>query len=1031
MYRFEKNYHQDPSLFRVGALPDRCYYIPCASREEALRGDREHSSRLLLLNGLWKFRYYDALRKLDLDPESPIDDGDGSGFEQIPVPSVWQNYGYDHHHYTNSAYPFPYDPPYVPADNPCGLYQRHFSLEKRAGECYTLHFEGVDSCFYLYVNHRFAGYGQVSHCTNAFDITGLVQDGENTLTVLVLKWCDGSYLEDQDKFRMSGIFRDVYLLKRPENHIWDYTVQTFLEKDAARVSLDIFPMGELPAGEILLLDADGSVAVQTALASHAELLLTHPRLWNAETPNLYTLLLVTPQEVIPDLVGVREVSVKEGVLLLNGSPIKLKGVNRHDSYPDTGYTASKEQLLTDLRLMKEHNINAIRTSHYPNAPEMVRLCSQYGFYLMDEADVESHGVIAANPPPSLESYDLLAADPRFAAAFLDRVQRMVHRDKNAPSVLCWSMGNESGYGPNISQAAYWTKRCDPTRLVHYESMYGSLERAKEWDVDCLDVYADMYNSVESIERHFLREEPTQLPVTPEAYYAIPNHRNMAKDRRKKPLIMSEYAHAMGNGPGDLEDYWQLFYREDTIAGGFVWEWCDHAPIRGEKDGRPLYGYGGDFGDYPNAGNFCMDGLVYPDRTPHTGLKELKNVLRPIRASWQDGKLFLTSHWDYREGGQMAQIQWTLEEDGQQTAQGLLKDFALPPRGSCSLDLPLPTAGKGIRSRYLLLRYLLKADDGLLKAGHDLGFDQLELPLPLPEEERPGSSRSRLPDPEVLQDPERFQIAGAGFSYTFDRSTGIFSSLCQSGQELLVRPMEYNIMRAPIDNDRNLLSLWSAYGIDRAFPRVYSSEIQLRHHLVTVRAEIGLCAVTLSNLMQIHAVYTIDTEGRITAELECSVLPSLPDLPRFGVRLFLPSEVQNCSYFGYGPYESYIDKHHHTWLSRFTSTASQMFEDYIKPQENSSHYGCRDLSVTDGAGGLLFCSDTPFSFSFMEYTQEELAVKGHRDELEKAGCNVLCLDYRMGGLGSASCGEPINPRYAFTEKAFVFRFAIQPLKRPFE
>ncbi|MDR1438573.1 MAG: hypothetical protein LBJ10_00720, partial [Clostridiales bacterium] len=671
-------YHEDPSTLHVGCEPPRAYYVPFESKEAALSGRREDSKRFLPLSGDWRFRYCasphevgDAFWDCALGAPAPgIGQPGGSapgcgaspvggadGFASIKVPGCWQTQGYDRHQYTNVKYPIPCDPPFVPDENPCGAYAREFELSAGdAGGRLYLNFEGVDSCFYLWVNGHFAGYSQVSHSTSEFDITGLAREGRNTVAALVLKWCDGTYLEDQDKLRMSGIFRDAYILARPAGHVRDLSVETKLAGDlsSAEISLALEwaedaggragdagaacgewagtgDAGGRRAGSAAgaktatcaLLDPSGrEIASRQGARGGAAFTVGAPLLWSAESPNLYTLVIDTGDEAISQPVGIRRVEAKGGVLYLNNANIKLKGVNRHDSDPVTGCAISEGQLLRDLALMKRHNVNAIRTSHYPNAPWAYQLYDRLGFYVIGESDIESHGAMAiygAKCEGSYfeltgkdHSYGAFCFDERFGEAMLDRVRRNVISNRNSPSVIMWSLGNESGYGPNLERAAAWARAYDPSRLVHYEGSIAEMDGHSN-DVSSIGVYSRMYAPVEAIEKYF------------------------GERMLSKPFIQCEFAHAMGNGPGDLEDYYRLIYKHDGFAGGFVWEWCDHAAYMGRTaDGRDKYFYGGDFGEFPHDGNFCMDGLVYPDRRPHTGLLELKNAARPLRALRYDG-----------------------------------------------------------------------------------------------------------------------------------------------------------------------------------------------------------------------------------------------------------------------------------------------------------------------------------------------------------------------------------------------------------
>ena len=604
-------YYEDLEILHENTMPARSYYIPASKRMDDLVEHREQSDRIQFLNGIWKFRYYDSI--YNVKEAFYKGEFDADGYADMKVPGLWQNAGYDSHQYTNIKYPFPFDPPYVPQDNPCGAYVYDFEYTKdiKAPKAF-LNFEGVDSCFYVWINGEYVGYSQVSHATSEFDVTELVKEGKNRIAVLVLKWCDGSYLEDQDKFRMSGIFRDVYILKRPENAIRDYRITTQLETEKATVNIQVEYTKNIETN-IILEDKNGAIIATGSIRENGSVKLdvVCPILWNTENPYLYTLILKTENETIVEYVGFRTIEIVNKVILFNGQKIKFRGVNRHDSDPVTGFTVGIDQIMKDLTMMKQHNFNSIRSSHYPNVPYFYQLCDKYGFMVIDEADIEAHGpfLIYRKEDTDYNRFkrwnEKIADDPSWEKAIIDRVQLMVLRDKNRPSIVMWSMGNESAYGCNFEKALKWTKEFDPLRITQYESA-----RYRNYDVtynyENLDLYSRMYPSLEEIAEY------------------------LEKDA-SKPFLLVEYCHCMGNGPGDFEDYFQLIQKNDLMCGGFVWEWCDHAIDKGiAENGKRMYYYGGDHGEIVHDGNFCTDGLVYPDRKPHTGLLEYKNVYRPAR-----------------------------------------------------------------------------------------------------------------------------------------------------------------------------------------------------------------------------------------------------------------------------------------------------------------------------------------------------------------------------------------------------------------
>jgi beta-galactosidase len=1000
-------YYEDIHALHVNAMPMRAYYIPYSDTQKALSGEKYASDRMTLLNGDWKFSYYPSLYDVEEEFWNHT-----SGFDTLVVPSVWQVNGYDQNQYTNVRYPFPYDPPYMPHENPCGAYVRDFDwhCSADAPKAY-LNFEGVDSCFYVWINGKFVGYGQVAHSTNEFDATPYLVEGKNTIAVLVLKWCDGSYFEDQDKLRMSGIFRDVYLLNRPENCIRDFFIKTPLsdgyQKASVEVELD-FLGKEVPV-EYTLSDAEGTLLIEgTSSQNKLSIPVNQPVLWNAENPYLYTLVLKTEHEVIVSRVGIREISIKDAVVYVNGVKVKFRGTNRHDSDPVVGSAVDIERMKKDLMLMKQHNINAIRTSHYPNAPVFYEMCDQYGFYVIDESDIETHGDLEVYCMGDVDYRTVLVNQPEYEDEVMDRVQRNVHRDKNRPSVVIWSMGNESFFGVNLEKALAWTKAFDPTRLTHYEGALHEVRGHKK-DYSNIDLYSRMYASCEEVEEYFSKNPD-------------------------KPFVQCEYVHAMGNGPGDIEDYFELIDKYDGFCGGFVWEWCDHAIDLGRTpEGKKVYGYGGDFGEYPHDGNFCMDGLVYPDRTPHTGLKELKNVQRPVRVKGFDGEkkqVTIQNKLDFTNLKDFLTIRYTLENDGETVYTGEISCadcLDLPPHElkTLTLDYPDLEAGKA----YLKLDYIQKADRPFTPKGFLLGFDQVEVPT----KDNANQMVTKLLAEkvegtiEVKEEERSITLSGSSFCYVYNKLKGLFSELVANNRTLLTRPMEYNIWRAPTDNDRNIREEWEKWGYHHLSTRAYDTHWEhLTDGSVILRTKVALTSVYLPTIVTVTACWTVRPDGEIRAELHGEKKALQTFLPRFGLRLFLPKNCNQVEYLGYGPYESYIDKRRASYIGKFASPVSAMHEDYIKPQENGSHYHCDYVTVTGEHGGLTAYSQVPFSFNASQYTQEELTQKKHNYELTPCGETVLCLDYRQSGIGSASCGPKLAEKYQLNELSFDFSINLKPL-----
>lgn len=980
-------YYQDLNTVRVNTMSNRAYYIPSSAAMPT--GCKAESERLLLLNGTWDFHFFPRVSDFTFEPD---------GFDQIPVPSMWQMHGYDAHQYTNVRYPIPFNPPFVPKENPCGLYRRSFPLHKEEDRRYFINFEGVDSCHYLYINGSFVGYSQVSHSTSEYEVTDFVVDGDNQIDVIVLKWCDGTYAEDQDKLRMSGIFRDVYLLTRPREFVFDYKVKTILSDNTAIVLVVMDDCGAKLPKHIEFFSASGEKLhdIPTTGAS-VSFEVDFPILWSAESPYLYELHITAGDETIVERVGLRTVVVENRTLFINGQKVKLKGVNRHDSYPDTGYVASIEQITKDLRLMKEHNVNAIRTSHYPNRPEFYQLCDQYGFYLIAEADMESHGTVNSDADYNSDNYAKIADNPDWELTIVDRVERLVSQNKNRPSIMIWSLGNESGFGCCFKSAIRRLKELDSTRPIHYESMVIPQAEAEKGTerFEGIDFISTMYPSFEWIDAYLNRTE---------------EHR---------PLVLCEFAHAMGNGPGSLAEYYDLFYNNDCFCGGFVWEWCDHVVDLGKENGRRKYGYGGDFGEFPHDGNFCMDGLVYPDRRPHTGLLELKNAARPAHITYEDGKFYIENRMDFAPLEDYLYLCWELKQDGELLSSGRIETVTCAPHEKVALPFDLSGVCDSVSGARMLIRFELrkKYADTLLGAGHSLGFEQIDLST----EEALFTPEHGSGTIEVSEDDGHIVLKGSRFRYCFNRDCGAFDHLEFDGSVITDRAMEYNLYRAPTDNDRNIRFRWKEEGFDRILPYTYDITVEQSDDFVAIRCPLSLTAVYLANIAEIRSVWTVYPSGAIHVSLETRVRDNVTFLPRFGMRLFADSALDRCDYFAYGPQESYIDKHAGSWRDHFTQRVRDMHEDYIRPQENGSHYAAEYISLSSPSASLEIHSAKPFSFSVSEYTQEELESKAHNYELEKCGHNVLCIDYAMSGVGSNSCGPELPERYRFLEKEFCFEF----------
>lgn len=1031
-------YYENLQVMHDGAMDDRSYYIPFASEADAMNRFRTESSRFLSLEGEWQFGYYNSPMSVPEKVVGAAFEPVSEGFKPIPVPSNWQIHGYGKHQYVNVEYPIPFDPPYVPFENPTGVYVRDFELTSTEMNHYIV-FEGGDSCYFVYVNGQYVGYSQVSHSTSEFDISGHVRAGINRIAVIVLKYCDGTYLEDQDKERLSGIFRSVYILARPKNHLRDFFAKPLLTGDykSAELAIDAQFIGDVSV-DAKLIAPDGATVAEGKLSpdqSHLTLAIENAVLWNAEQPNLYSLVLSTADEVIVKRIGLREICRKVDVVYLNGKKIKLKGVNRHDTDPFKGYAVTYEDMDRDLRMMKEHNVNALRTAHYPNSPLMVELCDRYGIYVCAEADIESHGSSRlVNSPWQTSTTSLLADDPRFYEAFLDRNRKNVIRDQNSPAVIIWSLSNESGYGYNFEEVAKWIRAYDPTRLIHYtEAMapahydadkvqipfvpdYMGVPREDgKFDRSNLDFFSTMYADYEMIKDYL------------EGNYEVMSRKGNACPAQKEvqhlPFVMSEYSHAMGNSCGDLDGYYELVYQYDNYVGNFVWEWCDHAIYMGKTvEGKDKYYYGGDFGDFPNTGTFCMDGLTFPDRTPHSSLLELKNVSRPIRLRAYDlekGLFTFENVLDFTDIAELCDITYEIKRDGEVLSSGVITDLHCPPHERVTLTVSdaIPQTAR----TSIIFRYIQKVDQAVTKVGHLLGFDQAIVEA--------ASERATLPcaeheAPSITEHDDEFIITGKTFRYLFRRHLAAFEQLVKDNISYLTAPMDYNIWRAPIDNERWPRGEWEKARYDHTAVRVYQSSVSVEGDSAVIRAHFSLVGPSIQRILTYDVTYTVRPDGLIEASIVADKTPIMPWLPRFGLRMRLPKAFSKVEYYGYGPTESYCDKHHATYVDRFTANVKDMHTDYLKPQENGSHFSCDYVKVSDGEPSITIASADKLCFNASPYTEEELTTKLHSFELVESGNTILCIDKMQSGIGSNSCGPNLRDEFRILDTHIEFDFTIK-------
>ena len=1015
-------YHQDLEHLHVGCEKPHAYFIPYGSRKAAKTVNRAASNRFVTLCGEWDFRFYRSIREVE---DFTAADWSAEGFDRLNVPMSWQlarGRGYDTAHYTNENYPFPVDPPFVPDDIPCGLYARCFEID--AETLYTrdvkLVFEGVDSCFYLYINDQFVGYSQVSHMTSEFTVNQYLTAGKNSIKVLVLKWCDGSYLEDQDKIRLSGIFREVYLLLRDHVHLTDLFIKTQLSDDfkVATLSMELETNGATEVGyELLSPDgislADGSLSVDRN--GVLTLKVDTPMLWSDETPNLYELYLTVGEEHIRQAIGFRRFEIKGKVIYVNGKKVKGKGVNRHDSHPKLGSATPMDHMLRDLYILKAHNVNMIRTSHYPNDPRLLELCDRLGFYVCDEADIETHGMAVLKNEEGLTRWHELTESPLWTKAYLDRAERMMERDKNRACVLMWSVGNESGTGLNHRLMSEYFHRRIPGCIVHCED--ASRQRAKyasatdpdervQIDADYFDVQSRMYPPVDVVLRDYILNKHCQ-----------------------KPFFLCEYSHAMGNGPGDLEEYWQQIYRHDAFFGGCVWEMLDHSVDIGTP-GKPAYVYGGDFGNVPNDGNFCVDGLLYPDRRPHSGMLEYKQVLRPCRVTayeLEKGRVTLRNMRYFTSLSDLDLV-WTLERNGEVIGEGRVTGLQIAPQRSRSytLDLGDPCALDGYC--YLNLSFRTNRSHPWAAAGYEVGFEQIEVrALPVAR-----VAETAIPTRLLLEgDAQVLRITDGQTVYELDRVKGMLRGITSNGKQLLSSPMLPTVWRAPIDNDRVPKVDWYRALYNRLYVKCYGCEVtEQDEDTVGIKASISLGGDCKAPVLYATVTYQIKCGEGITVTTDVKRAHDAPFLPRFGFVFQMPAENERLSYFGRGPQESYRDKRHASHVGLFSTTVTEHFEHYVRPQENMAHTDTRWVTVGNEAGqGLLITNaeGTPtFSFNCSHYTAEQLTATAHDYELVPLEETVVHVDYEQSCIGSASCGPKLTEEKQLSARTFAYSFRLLPV-----
>ncbi len=1013
---------ENPDVVGRNKEPGHCTYVPYADIGTAVQNDPDKSPYTRCLNGTWKFNW---VRK---PADRPIhfyrDDYDVSHWDDIKVPANWELQGYGIPIYTDTDYPFPANPPRIPHDyNPVGSYRMNFTVPETWQERQVfLHFGGVKSAFYVWINGKEVGYSQGSKTPAEFNISESIRSGKNTLAVEVYRWSDGAYLEDQDYWKISGIERGVFLFSTPNVMIRDFFVlgdlDEFYRNGKIEVTVDVKSyLRDTPEKhkiQMHLFDGDqrpvfetpGQEAVEFNETGDAEVrfekFIENPKKWSAETPNLYTLVLSLldesgkTAEVVSCQTGFRKVEIKGGQLLVNGIPVTIKGVNRHEHEPETGRVVSEEYMMKDIRLMKQFNINAVRTSHYPNVPRWYELCDRYGLYMIDEANIESHGM-GYRPDRTLGN------NPAWQKAHLERTVRMVERDKNHPAVIIWSLGNEAGDGVNFEATYSWIKKRDPSRPVQYERA----ETRPHTDIVC-----PMYRQIHHLE-DFLK-----------------------KGLGNRPLILCEYAHAMGNSVGNLQDYWDYFDKHRELQGGFIWDWVDQGLLKKNEEGEEFWAYGGDFGppDTLSDKNFCINGLVFPDRKLHPHIWEVKKVYQSIKVKPLDlktGKMRIFNTYDFTDFN-VFETKWTVMADEEEIARGKLPRMDIPPRCSQEVTLPLsniePEPGK---EYFLKLSFTLREPKSLLPEGHEVAWEQFKLPL---SQSVPAIDRKRFPKLSLQKSEGLIEIKGKNFTISFDEPTGMLTSYVLENTELIRSGPAPNFWRAPTDNDfgwgmPKRLRIWKGAGAGRNVEKVATKRVSSREVQVDVVSRIPAGDAKYSTSYRIFGSGDI-----IVTNSFAPGNTAQPEMPKFGMIMTLPAEFENIIWYGRGPHENYWDRKTGSPVGVYSGKVMDLYHPYIRPQENGNRTDVRWVALINDKGiGLLAVGRPLLSISAHHFIDEDFDPglekrQRHTFHLKKRDLVTLKLDYKQMGVGGdTSWGDRArpHPEYRLPVKEYSYSFRLRP------
>lgn len=993
----------------INRMPARAHFLTFPSKEKALLNNNRYTHAFKNLNGVWKFMFLDAP---EYSPEGFFNsDFDVTKMDDITVPGNWQLQGYGKMHYSDLWYNFPINPPYVPTENPTGIYKRTFFVEESyRDKKIIIRFCGVDSAYHLWINGKEVGYSKVARNESEFDITDLIRVGEeNDVTVRVYQWSDGTYLEDQDMWWESGIFRDVELIGVPKDGINDYKVIADLDDEykngifkveaflrttkEVNVTFELVDAGENTVFTKTVVAKEGKACIDEVIAD-----VNH---WTAETPYLYKLFMTVEDdgqivEVIPQNVGFRNIRLNGETFLVNGVAIKFKGVNRHDYSPQNGRVVSREEIEKDIILMKQFNINAIRTSHYPNSYYLYDLCDEYGMYLIAETDLECHGFELTG------DYKWITDDPSWELAYISRMTRMIERDKNHPAIIFWSLGNESDFGCNFRKMTDVAHEMDPTRLVHYEG---------DFDVESADVYSTMYTWIENPKKPYLMKDIIE--------------------KSKKPHVHCEYCHAMGNGPGNLKDYQDLVYAHDKLQGGFVWEWFDHGIESFTESGEKYYRYGGDFGDDPSNKDFCIDGLIMPDRTPSPGLYEYKKVIEPITTTAVDiqkGIINLLSRYDFANLDRFNLVYKVMEDDViLQT--GFMAVPSIEARANKDITLPYDLSAIKVKPGahyYVNISYQLREDTNYASSGHELATAQFELPL---------YKEGIVVRPEGILNVEKehttLHVKGANFSLDFNLVNGNLMNIVRDGMQVLSKGPRLTLWRAPISNDMEIIDkLKKVYFLHLEHEVVMNIDYHMEGNILKVEVDTINSTTNSAWHFKTKYVYTVCPSGDILIDVEGT--PSgrvdlAPDmLPRIGVSMHLDKSMEHVRYFGMGPGENYADSKEAAQMGLYANTVDGLFTNYVIPQENGNHMGCKWVSMTNDRGmGLLASTEGDFNFSASWYEDKDLDDAKHTCDLVKRDYIVFNVDYKQNALGTNSCGQWQLDKYRAKFEDFKLSFRLTP------